>query len=59
VVLADEPTGELDELTAERILTLLRERAAQGTAVLMVTHEEAVARSADREIKLRDGRVEE
>jgi putative ABC transport system ATP-binding protein len=59
VVLADEPTGELDELTAERILSLLRERAAQGTAVLMVTHEEAVARSADREIKLRDGRVEE
>ena len=59
VLLADEPTGELDESTAERILTLLRERAAQGTAVLMVTHEQAVAESADREIKLRDGRVEQ
>jgi putative ABC transport system ATP-binding protein len=59
VVLADEPTGELDEVTAERVLTLLRERAAEGAAVLMVTHEDAVAKSADREIKLRDGRVEE
>jgi putative ABC transport system ATP-binding protein len=59
VVLADEPTGELDELTAERVLGLLRQRAAEGAAVLIVTHEQAVAEKADREIRLRDGRVEE
>jgi putative ABC transport system ATP-binding protein len=58
VLLADEPTGELDEDTAERILTLLRERADHGHAVLIVTHNPAVAAAADREIRLRDGRIE-
>jgi putative ABC transport system ATP-binding protein len=58
VVLADEPTGELDEVTAERILDLLSERAAAGAAVLVVTHSPQVAARADREIRLRDGQVE-
>jgi putative ABC transport system ATP-binding protein len=58
VVLADEPTGELDETTARRVLGLLRDRAADGSAVLVVTHSPEVAASADREIRLRDGRVE-
>ncbi|MBI5104423.1 MAG: ABC transporter ATP-binding protein [Solirubrobacterales bacterium] len=58
VVLADEPTGELDDATAGRILGLLRERAAEGTAVLVVTHSPEVAACSDREIRLRDGRVE-
>jgi putative ABC transport system ATP-binding protein len=58
VVLADEPTGELDSVTAGRILDLLRERAAEGAAVLIVTHDPEVAAAADREIRLRDGRVE-
>jgi putative ABC transport system ATP-binding protein len=57
VLLADEPTGEVDAETAERILDLLRERADAGTAVLVVTHSEAVAAAADREVRLRDGRV--
>jgi putative ABC transport system ATP-binding protein len=57
VLLADEPTGELDEITAERVLALLRERAGEGTAVLVVTHDPGVAAAADREIRLRDGRV--
>jgi putative ABC transport system ATP-binding protein len=59
VLLADEPTGELDEVTARRILDLLRGRATDGTAVLLVTHAPDVAAGADREIRLRDGRVEE
>jgi len=59
VVLADEPTGELDEHTAARILALLRERAAAGAAILIVTHDPDVAAQADREIRLRDGRVDE
>ena len=58
VLLADEPTGELDEATARRILDLLHDRAAEGAAVLIVTHAPEVAASARREIKLRDARVE-
>ncbi|MCW3016385.1 MAG: transporter related protein [Solirubrobacterales bacterium] len=57
VLLADEPTGELDEVTAESVLSLLRERARAGAAVLIVTHNPEVAAAADREIRLRDGRI--
>jgi putative ABC transport system ATP-binding protein len=57
VVLADEPTGELDEVTAARVLELLRERAHAGAAVVLVTHAPAVVAFADREVGLRDGRV--
>jgi putative ABC transport system ATP-binding protein len=57
VLLADEPTGELDDATARRVLDLLRERAASGTAVLVATHAQVVAGFADREIRLRDGQV--
>jgi putative ABC transport system ATP-binding protein len=58
VVLADEPTGELDEDTAGRILELLRSRAENGTAVVVVSHAPAVAHMADRTVALRDGKVE-
>jgi putative ABC transport system ATP-binding protein len=58
VILADEPTGELDSVTAARVLDLLRERAGAGAGVLMVTHNPAVAAAADHEIRLLDGRVE-
>ncbi len=57
VILADEPTGELDSVSAQRILELLREQAQAGAAVLIVTHSEEVARAADREIGLLDGRI--
>jgi putative ABC transport system ATP-binding protein len=59
VLLADEPTGELDEVTAKRVLALLRDRADAGAAVLIVTHNPEVAAAADREIRLRDGRIDE
>jgi putative ABC transport system ATP-binding protein len=59
VVLADEPTGELDEDSASRIVDLLRARADGGTAVLVVTHSPDVAARADRRVSLRDGRVAE
>jgi putative ABC transport system ATP-binding protein len=57
-LLADEPTGELDDDTAERIVDLLRARADSGSAVLVVTHSPDVASRADRELRMRDGRVE-
>jgi putative ABC transport system ATP-binding protein len=58
VILADEPTGELDGMTAQRVLDLLRARAQAGAAVLVVTHSPQVAANADRELRLRDGRVQ-
>ncbi|MGI8921347.1 MAG: ABC transporter ATP-binding protein [Solirubrobacteraceae bacterium] len=58
VILADEPTGELDSVTASHVLALLRERAAAGAGVLIVTHNPEVATAVDREIHLLDGRVE-
>ena len=57
VVLADEPTGELDEDSAERVVGLLRRQAERGGAVLIVTHSSDVVGRCDREIRLRDGRV--
>ena len=58
VVLADEPTGELDDATAAGILDLLAERARAGSAVVIVTHDPAVAARTDRELALRDGEVQ-
>ena len=57
VLLADEPTGELDSMSAEHIIGLLLERAARGTAVVTVTHNDHIAEAADRVVELRDGRI--
>ncbi|KMO94540.1 ABC transporter ATP-binding protein [Streptomyces roseus] len=57
VLLADEPTGELDGPTEQRILDLLQDRARRGSGVLLVTHSRQVVRIADRVISLRDGRI--
>jgi putative ABC transport system ATP-binding protein len=57
VLLADEPTGEVDRQAEAKILDLLRQRAADGKAVLVVTHSQDVAAAADRVIHLVDGRI--
>jgi putative ABC transport system ATP-binding protein len=57
VVLADEPTGELDYRTGVAILALLMEQAAAGRTVLVVTHNREISRAADRVVELRGGRV--
>jgi putative ABC transport system ATP-binding protein len=57
VLLADEPTGEVDPEAENTILRLLRERASHGKAVLVVTHSEGVAAVADRVIRMVYGRV--
>lgn len=55
VLLADEPTGQLDSETGSVIFSLLKEVAEDGTAVLMATHDEAFAQGADRVLTLSDG----
>lgn len=58
LLLADEPTGALDEITAERVLALLRSRCEAGAGALVVTHDASQAAWADRVIRLSDGRVD-
>jgi len=58
VLLADEPTGELDGETEQRVLRLVREHAATGAGVLLVTHSPDVITFADRVITLHDGRIQ-
>ena len=57
VVLADEPTGNLDSKTSDAIMGLLRELNEDGQTIVMVTHESDIADSAQRQIFMRDGKV--
>jgi putative ABC transport system ATP-binding protein len=57
VLLADEPTGEVDRRAEDMVLELLRGRADRGKAVLVVTHSENVAAACDRVVRMVDGRV--
>jgi putative ABC transport system ATP-binding protein len=59
VVIADEPTAQLDTETAAGIMTLLRWVAGQGTAVLMATHDRVAVEFADRVVSMEDGRLAE
>jgi putative ABC transport system ATP-binding protein len=58
LLLADEPTGNLDSKSAADVLGLIAEVHASGQAVVLVTHDHDVAARAPREIRMRDGRVE-
>lgn len=58
LLLADEPTGNLDSRTSEEIMNLFGEINQQGQTILMVTHEEEIANHAKRLIRMRDGRIE-
>jgi len=58
IILADEPTGNLDSKTSLEIMHLFDEIHASGNTVILVTHEEEVAQHANRVIRLRDGRIE-
>jgi putative ABC transport system ATP-binding protein len=57
IVLADEPTGNLDAVNEEIVLRLLRELHRQGRTIVMVTHDPVVARLADRRIELHHGKI--
>ncbi len=57
LLLADEPTGNLDSQTGREILDLFRDLHQRGNSIIMVTHEDDVAREAKRVIHIRDGRI--
>ncbi|MCX6154183.1 MAG: ABC transporter ATP-binding protein [Candidatus Kapabacteria bacterium] len=58
IILADEPTGNLDTKTGEDIMKLFKDLWKKGNTIILVTHEEDIARHAQRIIRLRDGLVE-
>ena len=57
LILADEPTGNLDSRTGAEVLTLFRELNAAGRTIVLITHDAEVAAAASRQIHLRDGRI--
>jgi putative ABC transport system ATP-binding protein len=59
IVLADEPTGNLDSKTSQGILELLQKINAKGATLVLITHEASIAQAAQRVIRLRDGQIVE
>lgn len=59
ILLADEPTGNLDTKTGEEIMVLFEELNKKGNTIIIVTHEESIARHAKRIVKIRDGKIED
>jgi putative ABC transport system ATP-binding protein len=57
LVLADEPTGNLDSTSGQAVLSLLRELNRDGNTIVVVTHDRDISTSLDRQIEVRDGRV--
>jgi putative ABC transport system ATP-binding protein len=58
LLLADEPTGNLDSTSGETILQLLRELNSEGLTVIVVTHNPQLASAASRQLHLRDGKIQ-
>jgi ABC-type lipoprotein export system ATPase subunit len=58
LVLADEPTGNLDTKTSEEVIELLRDVSARGVTVIMVTHNPNLTKYCDETIHIKDGKIE-
>ncbi len=59
ILLADEPTGNLDSKTGREIMQIFNNLHNEGRTILMVTHDQALAQNCDRIIRLKDGRIED
>jgi len=59
IILADEPTGNLDSRSGEEVVALLHELAAEGASLVLITHEERIAATFPRRIQMRDGEIVE
>jgi putative ABC transport system ATP-binding protein len=59
VILADEPTGNLDSASSKEIIGILQELYQEGRTVILITHDNDIAAQAKRVIRIRDGRVEQ
>jgi putative ABC transport system ATP-binding protein len=57
IILADEPTGNLDSKSGQEVITLLHELAADGATLALITHDEQIARTFPRRIQMRDGEI--
>jgi len=57
IILADEPTGNLDSVSGKEILAILKDLNKQGITVILITHEESIAKQADRLIRIHDGEI--
>lgn len=57
VILADEPTGNLDSASSKEIMDILKELHAEGRTVILITHDNDIAAQAERTIKIKDGRI--
>ena len=58
LILADEPTGNLDTVTSREIMNIFEKLSSAGNTILLITHEEEIANHARRTVRLRDGRIE-
>ena len=57
IIMADEPTGALDSRTGRHVLEILRDLYRSGTTILLITHDDRIAATARREVRLSDGRI--
>ena len=58
IIMADEPTGNLDTKSTKEIMQIFRDLHAGGSTIILVTHEPDIAQAADRQILVRDGKIE-
>jgi ABC-type lipoprotein export system ATPase subunit len=57
IILADEPTGNLDSTSGHEVISLLHELAGEGATLVLITHDQGIAESFSRRLQMRDGEI--